>query len=207
MRRFALGCGAFLIVLIVAGAWAATWATGTSVPGLFGTYRALQGLDGLRDDPRLQRAYDPPSDGLLAEAQIERWLSVQRAMDAELTPRFRALADRHDAAQDGPLVWIRSTVDVAGAVAAAGRTHADALHDADFSLAEYDWVRDRILEAAGLSVRSADVAAFLEAGADADAIATRDAERTDDAPPGNVERLRPYRDDVRDNLTFAWYRL
>lgn len=217
--RLAVGCLVGLIALVGAGVALASWAAGTPLPELFGTWREIQRVETLRDDPRLQASWTPADGALLSERQIERWLEVQRALRAELEPRLEELegrAEEIEAGEAGPLETFRAGIAVARTLSAAGVAHGEALLAHEFSFDEYRWVRDRIVRAADLGERLAELEATRDAlggglapgpsddgpdGPEPEALA-RDA-----APPEEAELVARYRDEVVEHLAYAWFGL
>ena len=213
--RLAVGCLIGLVALVAGGVALVSWAAGTPLPDLFATWREVRRVDTLRDDPRLQASWTPAEEAMLSVDQIERWLDVQRAVRSAFEPHLEGLSERAEAIEAGdagPLETLRAATDAARLVAAAGVAHGEALLEAGFTLDEYRWTRDRIVRAADLDLRTAEFERAREAlggqvAPDVDALPSGSQEVDADAAAEERERLAPYRDEIRENLAFAWFGL
>lgn len=211
-KKLAIGCGIVFLVLFVAGAGVAWWFIGRPAGQLIGSVRDVQRIERLQDDVRNTRAYVPPSDGVLAEAQLDRWLAVQEAMRAdlqgrvdELEARYREIDER--AGDPTPTEIARAAADVMGLLADATRAQVEALNEQGFSLDEYRWVRTRVLEAAGYAAANVNVAQIAQAAAAGEGGPAPSAADGDAVPPRNVELVAPYRERIENDLVFALFGL
>jgi len=210
MRKFAIGCGSVLLVLLLAGGGVAWWFLGRPALAVYNAVRDAQRIEAIYHDPRIREAYQPPADGILEEGQVERWLAVQEALKVgladktgELRERYRTLEERLQ--NPGPREFATFVSEAADLLTDAARVHVEALRTQRFSVEEYRWVRDQVFAAAGFALGGVDVtdlaASAREAGSDA-------APRDPHAPPAaNVERVAPHRDRVEEALAFAWFGL
>lgn len=201
--RWALGCGATVLVLLIVGG-ALTWNfVGKPLWSVYTAVREVQNVGNL--DARLtnRAPFAVPAGGVVSEPQMERYVSVlertagsaQARLD-DLQRRFEDLDGRDFAWTD---VWrlgdayggfLRLLVDTKEAQVAA-------LNAEGFSAEEYAWVRGEVLRAAGLpglGYGVADFAGAFTGGAEPDVRPS-----TEPVPPGNrelVERFRERLDEV-----------
>jgi hypothetical protein len=162
MKKVLAGC---LIVLVIA-------AIGFAAAGYY-AFRAMKPvidnassyLDKARVVDRLGAAIDnktpfvPPANGELTNAQVERFLAVQTRVRSELGDRWeeieqqsaaiRARAEKNS--NDWTLAEFTKVFSEIGNIwIDARRAQVDALNVQKFSESEYQWVRKRVYEAAGV---------------------------------------------------------
>jgi hypothetical protein len=105
--------------------------------------------------------FEPPKNGELTGAQVERFLAVQTRVRSELGDKWgeiekksaeiKAKADRNR--PDWTLSEFTSVFsDIANIYLDGRRSQVNALNIQKFSDAEYHWVRARVYEAAGVSL-------------------------------------------------------
>lgn len=164
MKKLLAGC---LVVAVIA-------VVSLGVAGYFG-YRAFrpmidnastmlqQAKDAAAESDRLENKtrYTPPENGELSEVQVTRLLAVHDRTRKALGPKWedlQAQATRlerqaRDDARELSFTDIMTMLRALGSVIVdARRAHVDALNAEQFSASEYNWVRLRAYEAAGLEV-------------------------------------------------------
>lgn len=164
MKKILAGC---LIVLVIA-------LLGFGVAGYY-AYRAMRPvidnaggyLDRAREVTRLgdeiknKDRFEPPASGELTEVQVERFLAVQGRVRTDLGDKWaeiekkaaeiRAKADRNS--NDWTLSEFTAMFSEIGGIYLDGRkSQIVALNTQRFSEAEYEWVRMRVYEAAGVQM-------------------------------------------------------
>jgi hypothetical protein len=171
MKKVAIGC---LIVLVVFGVARAvgSYYVYRTVKAKFGD--TLTQLAALSKAPEIERQvrntrdYTPPADGVLAPAQIDRFVAVQSAVRtqmgarfAELERRYKTLLEKEATALDLPEL-LSAYKDLAGIWIAGKQAQVEALNAQGFSLAEYRSVRDRAYRALGMPLMSVDVSQIID---------------------------------------------
>lgn len=117
----------------------------------------LERVKAMNEQIERQEPFSPPADSHLTEAQVERFLAVQRAVYDSVHARLQdAVAtiqklEQKDQSGEEPsfsevLDWFSS---FSGALTTAKRVQVQALNAHDFSLSEYQWVRKQVFHAAG----------------------------------------------------------
>ena len=164
MKKILTGC---LIVLVIA-------MIGFAVAGYY-AYRAMKPvidnatnyMDTATEVARLgenitnKTPFEPPTNGELTNTQLERFLAVQTRVRSELGDKWgeiekksaeiKAKADRNR--PDRTLSEFTSVFsDIANIYLEGRRAQVNALNVQKFSEAEYQWVRARVYEAAGVSL-------------------------------------------------------
>jgi hypothetical protein len=98
VKKVAIGCLIVLVVLGVAGG-IGSWYVYRTLKAKFGD--TLTQLAELSKAPEIERQvrntsdYTPPADGVLAPAQIERFVAVQSAVRTQMGARFAELERRY----------------------------------------------------------------------------------------------------------------
>lgn len=109
---------------------------------------------------RKTAAFIPAADNALTRDGVERFIRTQQAIQAKLGPRldelrakYRTLDQSHGSEHKPSFAELTGALkDLAGLIVEAKRVQVEALNQNDFSLAEYDWTRHRVYEAAGIPV-------------------------------------------------------
>ncbi len=201
-----IGCGATLAILLLLGGGAAWWFVGRPLVQVYGAIQDVQNIERLDDRVRNRAAFTPPADGVLSEAQVLRFLDVQQGMGTAVSGRLEQLQARFAQLEGREFAW-SDALGLAGAYTDFFRLLADtkesqvaALDAADFSVAEYAWVRREVLRAAGTE-GSADLGAFVDAFTGGEGAAPRLA--TEPAPQANRDLVERYRERLDETLFLA----
>lgn len=164
MKKVLAGC---LIVLVIA-------LIGFGVAG-YHAYRAMRPvidnattyMDKAREVTRLgeeikdKSTFTPPESGELTEAQIERFIAVQSRVRADLNDKWDQVeqksADIRAKTERSATDWTLSEFtavfsDIANIYLDGRKSQIVALNTQQFSESEYEWVRRRVYEAAGVQL-------------------------------------------------------
>jgi len=164
MKKILAGC---LIVLVVA-------AIGLAAAGFY-AYRAMKPvidnasnyMDKAREVTRLgeditnKATFEPPANGELTQAQVERFIAVQTRVRSDLSDRWSQVEQKsremrekaNRKSQDWSLSEFTAMFsDIASIWVEARKSQVKALNIQKFSEAEYEWVRRRVYEAAGVEL-------------------------------------------------------
>jgi hypothetical protein len=164
MKKILTGC---LIVAVIA-------MIGLGVAGFY-AYRAMRPvienasnymdkareITRLGDEIKIKTHYEPPKNGELTPAQVERFLAVQSRVRSDLGSQWaeiekksadiKAKADANR--KDWTLAEFTSVFSEIGSIWVSGRkSQVNAINIQRFSEEEYDWVRARVYEAAGVEL-------------------------------------------------------
>ena len=153
MKKVGIGCLIVLGILLIA-LWVGARVVIHKAKKFVAGYEQLQEIPALNQQIRNQAAYDPPADGRLDTAQIERYMAVQNSMLARLGARGQQLKEKYDRLdqelkQKGREANIVESLgamqDLFSLLMEAKRAQVDALNAAGFSYAEYQWIRQQTL--------------------------------------------------------------
>ncbi|MFA5552018.1 MAG: hypothetical protein WDA03_10420 [Trueperaceae bacterium] len=203
-KKFVMGCLIAVAAVLVVGGGAAYFYV---IRPLTSTVRAGAELTKLVElDNRVtnKRAFTAPSDGLLQQADVERYLQVTSGVMAGLQNRAKELESKYDSLRQGnPGVRqvLNAYADIIRLVVEAKEMQVNALNAAGFSVAEYDWVRRAVLQAAGHGVAQVNLAALAqgeveESGGSAQSV-----------PEANVELVAPHLDHIGEYVGLAMFGL
>ncbi|HVR43450.1 MAG TPA: hypothetical protein VMS56_08390 [Thermoanaerobaculia bacterium] len=96
--------------------------------------------------------YDPPADGRLTEAQVRMYLKV-RDHETKIAQTARKEAEAHaktaESKGDKSIAGMMSGFKALGSVADMLTADIRAAHELGFNTAEYQWVKEKVLEASG----------------------------------------------------------
>ena len=162
MKKILLGCGIVILIAMVGFAVAGYYAYQAMKPMID---NAANYMDKARIVERLGDAinnkapYPPPGNGELTAAQVERFIAVQTRVRTELGDKWDEVEKKSAAIKartdknrnDWTLAEFTSVFnDIASIWIDARRAQVDAFNVQKFSEAEYQWVRMRVYEAAGV---------------------------------------------------------
>ena len=210
MKNFAIGCAAVLVILTVAGVGVVWFKFGDdisagmdAVQGFAEMGTQFEELDESIDN---RGAYTPPADGELNEDTFQRFLAAQRQMRGELEGRLEELQSKYEAVeqeiderggQAGISDMMGAYSDLTDLLIDAKRAQVHAINDQNFSLQEYNWVRDQVYRAIGESVAVAAIAANPNASGEFQA----------SVPEATREMVEPYREELMESYVLAWWGL
>jgi hypothetical protein len=209
MKKFAIGCFGVLVVLTIAGVGIVWFKFGDDISaGLDAVQGAAQlatEFEDLNDSVDNRSAFDPPADGGLSELQFNRFLAAQRQMRYQMEGRLDELQQKYESMEQeiderggqasiGEMMGAYS--DLTDLLIEAKRAQVEALNAQDFSLQEYNWVRQQVYRALGESVA---VAAIAESGA-ATQMQTQ-------VPEATREMVSPHREELMESYALAWWGL
>ncbi|BCS33024.1 hypothetical protein TBR22_A22490 [Luteitalea sp. TBR-22] len=180
MKKLVIGCGLGLILFTVAASAAFYYFVYRPAKSFVGSLAEIGEIAELDAKVTNTKAFSPPADDVLTEAQVRRFVSVQEALHArmgnrgtELQAKYKALDAR---STDG--VALTDVVgvykDLFGTIGEAKRAQVEALNAQGFSVEEYTWVKSRFYEAAGVSVTGIDFREMANAVKDGDMNAVKE---------------------------------
>lgn len=218
MKKILAGC---LIVLLIA-------AIGFAAAGFY-AYRAMRPVidsaanymdkarevTKLGEDIKIKTPFEPPANGELTQQQVERFLAVQTRVRSDLGDRWdqvekksqelKAKADANR--QDWTLAEFTSVFsDIANIWVEARQSQVKALNIQRFSEGEYEWVRKRVYEAAGVQLAGNMDLAKIESLARNNAAANgvnlppMDLPKV---PERNVELVKPHAAKIKEWIPMA----
>ena len=207
MKKLAAGCLVVVLICVVALGVALYFGYRAFSPMIDNAATVLeQAKQAAAQSDRIenQARYTPPSNGELSEAQVRRFLAVHERTRTALGPKWTELQAQADRLQQQAREDARklSFTEAAAMIRSLGsmivearRAHVDALNAEQFSSSEYNWVKLRAYEAAGLElVEGIDWSELQEAIKDgADRVGVREPSVPKaDVPERNRELVKPH---------------
>lgn len=225
MKKFAFGCGIFLVLAAVAGGFGMYWLYNkgrqvySQAEQYVSSFAELGKAADLDRQVTNQAAFTPPADGTLTQAQVDRFLGLQQQMRGTLGTRFDQIKARYQrleaqqATQDGGRTvaeGLAALKDLGGLVLDVRKIHVDALNQQNMSVDEYRWLRDQIYAAAGVPFTTIHLSAIVEAAKSGDTAKINDAitgkadALSADVPPANRALVAPHREQLKEWVPLAW---
>jgi len=224
MKKFAIGCGIVLVILMIGGAVGTWWVYNRAKSAIQSTIAGFTELGKVPDIERQVRnttAFTPPESGQITSNQLTKYMKVQEQVRQTLGDRFKVLNDKHKAlierldkqqhsALDLPEL-IDTYKDLAGLYVTGKQAQADALNALGLSLSEYRWIQQQASAAIGMPVMNMDVAKAIE-----DIKAGRSAEQAGppvtvpvgpSGPEANKALVAPHQKALEDTAALAFFGL
>lgn len=152
-----------------------------------------------------RQPFSAPSDSLLKQSDVERFMQVSGAVMSGLQNRAQELESKYEGLSNGnPSVReiINAYADIIRLVVSAKELQVRALNAAGFSLDEYAWVRTAVLEATGHSVAQVNLMALAEG-----TVQEEGSPRVSSVPDENIELVAPYTDRINEYVGLAMFGL
>ena len=164
MKKVLAGCLIVIVIAIIGFGVVAFYAYRAMKPVIDNASNYMdkaREITRLGDEIKIKTRYEPPANGELTATQVERFLAVQTRVRSDLNGQWeqiekksaeiKAKADANR--QDWTLAEFTSVFTDIGSIYLAGRkSQVNALNVQRFSEEEYDWVRMRVYEAAGVEL-------------------------------------------------------
>jgi len=222
MKNFAIGCGVIFLILIGVGGYIAY--DRVIKPGM-GIVRGIQQaaeMEELNKDINNKRNFTIPSNGELNETQVTDYMTALKFMREDLQDDYdimKAKVEELDAkSETNNLEGIRDIADIyqqmLTTMTEAKKSQVKAINEIGYSLEEYNWVRERVFEAAGLGVYSFGIEQLAQAAEEDGSQALQTLEddlraEIDNAniPQANIDLVQPYIEELPEFLGFASFGL
>jgi len=166
MKNFAIGCVAVLLILTVAGVGIVWFKFGDDISAGIDAVQGVAKLgpqfEELNESIDNRSGFTPSDDGVLDETTFQRFLTAQRQMRGQLEGRLEELQSKYEAleqeldqrgGQAGIGDMMSAYGDLTGLLIDAKRAQVEAINAQNFSLEEYNWVRDQVYRSIGLGAR------------------------------------------------------
>jgi hypothetical protein len=175
MKKFLVGCLVVLVlggVLVVVGGYFLYRAASPVIQDARNYLQGLATLGDLDKEIANQTTYAAPGTSELTEAQVERFVRVQDGVKGALGQRMKEIEEKYQylkqtsGNEQTPSFTevMNSLREIGGIFVDARRYQVEALNKEGFSQSEYDWVRARVFEAAGVeAVGKVDLKSIAEA--------------------------------------------
>ena len=204
MKKILAGC---LIVVIVA-------ATGLATAGYY-AYRAVKPviddastyMEKAREVARLgegitvKTPFEPPAKGELTQQQVERFIAVQTRVRSELNDKWTQIEQKSkEMREKADFTSVFS--DIANIWLDARKSQVKALNIQKFSEAEYEWVRRRVYEAAGVELAGSIDLSRIESLAGRGGVSIPDV-TLPRVPEKNIALVKPHVAQIKEWIAMA----
>ena len=224
MKKVLVGCLVVVVLGIVALVGAGFFVYRATAPMVQNAREYLAGLSelgklsDLERDVKNQAPYTAPSSGELTEAQVQRFARVQDGVRKEMGQRFDQINAKYkhlensnpDQAVATFTEAMAALKEVATVLVDARRLQVNAMNQEGFSQSEYEWVRDRVFQAAGVeAVSKIPLDKITEALKNQTNIEDLEAPEVPkpDVPEKNRELVKPYLNRVNEWVPLAFFGL
>ena len=226
MKKFAIGClVVFVLVIGIGGFFAYRYVIKPSMDVYQGVQQ-LTDLNELNDSILNQNIFNIPTNNELTETQVADYVGILRFMREDLRDEYETLKTEFTSLDNisgnifGNIQNITAmSQDLIGTVKEAKLSEIKAINEANYSFEEYTWVRERVLEAAGLGASSfgidqltqlAEQAGIEQAGIKQDSSQTlqnlEDEIQSNldvaNVPQKNIDLVQPYVEELSAILNF-----
>jgi hypothetical protein len=214
MKKILVGCLIVLAIAIIGLGAAGYYAYRAVKPVLDNASNYMEKareVTKLGEEITIKTPFEPPVSGELTQSQVERFIAVQTRVRSELDDRWgqieqksreiraRAEANKND--------WTLSEFanvfsDIASIWVDARKSQVKALNIQKFSESEYEWVRKRVYEAAGVQLAANIDLSRVESLAGRHGVNIREMELPK-VPEKNVALVKPHAAKIKEWMPMA----
>jgi hypothetical protein len=218
MKKALIGCGILVLVLGIGGAVGAYYFLWKPAKAAVTEFAKLKEIPQINQQVANKATFNAPADNVLASDSVDRFVRTQQAIITKLGARADELSKKYElmdrARGNRTPTWTELSTaykDFASLILEAKRAQVDALNQHKFSLAEYEWTRERVYEAAGIPVNfNLDklIRAVSEGKSPEDiASAASAANNAPTVPEKNRTLVTPFKKDLADRAVLAAFGL
>lgn len=216
MKKFAIGCGVALLIVIVLVGAGSFFVWNRYVKPVAGTITELSQVADIEKQVKNTASFTAPQTGELTEEMVTRFVTVQQAMQTRLGPRMDDLKAKYELIDKAVKSERRKASfgeamgalkDLSGIMVEAKRAQVEALNQAGFSIKEYEWIRQQVYAAVGVVAASFDVKDMQKIARDASNEARSETETLDSVPARNKELVAPFEKQLREWAPLAFFGL
>jgi hypothetical protein len=204
MKKILAGC---LIVLVIA-------AIGFAAAGFY-AYRAMRPMIDnaasymdkarevakLGEEIKIKTPFEPPANGELTQQQVERFIAVQTRVRSDLGDHWDQVEKKsRELKATGDFASVFS--DIANIWVQARQSQVKALNIQRFSEGEYEWVRKRVYEAAGVQLAGQIDLSKIEALAGSQGVTVPKVDLPK-VPEKNIELVKPHAGKIHEWIPMA----
>lgn len=211
MKKFAIGCLGLILVLSIAGGIAGYVfvyrPAKKAITATIDNVKQLEQISELNKQVSNQSSFTIPSNKLLNQQQVDRYMTVQKSMKEHLETDFNTLEEKYKDIKGEPNLKDIGKVmgaysDLIRIILDAKKSQVAALNANDFSLDEYEWVKRQVFAAAGQTLTSIDLSKISSGNSNPAEILL-----PTNIPTQNVELLEKYKDGLEDYIGLAFFGL
>ena len=207
-KKIGIGCLAVFALLVVGGGAFLYTTVLRPARDVVTAARSVGQIQQLNEGVRNRSTFEAPANGLLEQASVERYLSVQQRIEDALSGRLEQLetkyAEFESSDRDPNLSELASAwADVMNLIVEAKEAQVEALNELNFSLDEYSWTRSRVLQAAGYGAYGYDLAAVLGGQEQQQGTSST----TAPVPAANIQLVEPHLAQMEKFLPLAYFGL
>jgi hypothetical protein len=215
MKKFAIGCAIVLVVLLVVGGVASYFVYQKFVGPIAKFATNMQQVATIEKEVKNTSSFKAPENGELTEEMVSRFIKVQEHIQTKLGKRMdelKATYDKLDSSLDAEKRKASFTEamgalgDLAALLVDAKKAQVEGLNQANYSVSEYEWVRNQVYAAVGVVAGGFDVKRLAEqAKAGNVQFSPGEKESLPDVPEKNKELVAPYEKQLKEWAPLAFF--
>lgn len=218
MKKGLVGCLIVFALLVVGGGYAAYRFLYLPGKAYVQGFAQLKVVPELNAQVRNQSAFTPPAGNVLTTSAVERFVRTQRvvrtalgARATDLQAKYETLGERFKDSSRKPSLGeaLDAFKDLASLYVDAKRAQVEALNAEGLSLAEYEWTRARVYEAAGMPV-DASIQQVLKDVSDGhmpDPNAVQRPVESEPVPEANRAAVQPFAKELAEGVSLVFFAL
>jgi len=218
MKKLLAGCLIVLVIAAIGFGVAAFYAYRLAKPMITNASNYMdkaREVSRLGDDLKYRTPFTPPANGELTLQQVERFMAVQSRVRSDLGSKWdqiekrsaelKAKAEKSNGRDLSLSEFTSVFSDIANIWVDGRRSQVLALNTQRFSESEYDWVRRRVYEAAGVQLAGEIDLSKIEALAKANGATEEDLPKVDlpKIPENNLKLVKPYASKIKEWIPMA----
>jgi hypothetical protein len=218
MKKFLIGCGILVLVVGIAGAVGAYYFLWRPAKLAVTEFAKLKEIPQLNQQVRNKTTFSAPADNVLTSEGVDRFLRTQQSIQTKLGQRAEELRAKYqlfgdNLKSDRTRTWSElasAYKDFAGLLVQAKHAQVDSLNENNFSLAEYEWTRRRVYEAAEIPVNldlEKIIRQIAETKVSGESPTVTTAEASAPVPVKNRSLVAPYKKELTDRAVLAAFGL
>jgi hypothetical protein len=203
MKRFLIGCLSVVVLLGLAGGFLAYRFVYQPAQGLIKSAEKFGQITELEQQIQNVQAFTIPTDSLLSQTQVERFMAVQTVMREGLKDKLDLLESKYkeiETKQDNLNIMqtIQGYGDMLNLIIEAKKAQVAALNLQGFSLGEYAWVKQQVIASSGIPFTGID---WSNPSAEPKLIEAQNVAQE------NIDLLAPYKENLEQYLSLSFFGL
>lgn len=210
-KKILIGCLVFAVIAAIAGSIGMYYFVVKPAKSMVESAVAVADVSDLNKNIQNQDEFIPPENGELTADQVDRFVRVQRRLQADVEAQMEELGDeakKYKRQLENNQVGLGALTEIwrelGGVYREVKQTQVEALNQEGFSLDEYRWVKGQFFKALGTDALSVGLDQIAEAieKKNPDLLDQEDLDSL--VPEKNRELARPYADESKKWISYAW---
>jgi hypothetical protein len=204
MKKILVGCLIVVVIAIIglgAAGYYAYRAVKPVIDNASNYMEKAREVTRLGENITVKTPFEPPKNGELTQAQVERFIAVQTRVRSELSGRWTQIEQKSKELRE-KANFTSVFSDIANIWVDARKSQVNALNIQKFSEAEYEWVRRRVYEAAGVELAGSIDLSRIESLAGQNGVTIPDLDLPK-VPEKNIALVKPHVAKIKEWIPMA----